>query len=159
MSSRFKESLGLIKYLREECLYHTDNEEGFCEKYVECPDNIELLLKDDIVIDGVSFSTQKYSPLNFFCDTLYGAFLFISEIENILDQIEYCGLNFRHAESLMDTCSLLFVTSSSVMISLDESCFQMTKKYSLAEDIYIIAKNMYDDMMRLNLIVENIDQV
>ena len=152
MSSRFKESLGFIKNMRTEDVYRTKDEDVFNEKFVEEPS-----LKMELPVNHEQFAEEyPYLPnpfCNGFYDSLYPSFLFIYEIEGVLDEIQYDGISFTRAESLMDLCSLLSVTSTDAMIDIDyEFCF--AKKYSLARDVYVMAKNMYEAMMRVHTVID-----
>lgn len=144
MPSRFKESLGFIKSMRSEDVYRIKNEDVFNEKFVEGPS-----FKMQLTANHEQFAEEyPYLPNPFcsgFYDSLYSSFLFIYEIEDILDAIKYDGISFKRAESLMILCSMLSVTSTDAMIDIDdEFCF--AKKYSLARDMHVMAKNMYDAM-------------
>ena len=147
MASRFCESLGIIKGLREETLYSTQNECDFIERYVEAS---SFHLDEDLMGDRAQFA-QLFpfmpNPLRsgFYSD-LYSSFLFVFEIEKTLDNIEHHGMNLENIESLNSLCGLLCVASTDAMISIDEE-FLFSKKYSLAQDIYVMAKNMYDSML------------
>lgn len=144
MASRFCESLGIIQGLREETLYRTKNECDFCDKYVETTIHID----DNSMMNRTqSAPSSPFLPQrNGFYSDLYSAFLFIFEIEKVLDSIEYNGMSFENVELLNNLCCFLSTTSTNVMISIDED-FLFSRKYSLAHDIYAMAKNMYDSML------------
>jgi len=152
MSSRFKESLGFIKNMRTEDVYRTKDEDVFNEKFVEEPSlNMELPVNHEQFAEEYPYLPNPFC--NGFYDSLYPSFLFIYEIEGVLDEIQYDGISFTRAESLMDLCSLLSVTSTDAMIDIDyEFCF--AKKYSLARDVYVMAKNMYEAMMRVHTVID-----
>lgn len=152
MSSCFKESLGFIKEMRTEDGSRTKNEDVFINKFVEEPSS-----KMELISNHKQFAEEyPYLP-NPFCNdiynSLYSSFLFIYEIESVLDEIECYGNSFTRATSLMDLCSLLSVTSTNAMIDIDyEFCF--AKKYSLARDVYAMAKDMHDAMMLENMSID-----
>lgn len=138
--------------MRTEDVYRTKDEDVFNEKFVEEP-SLNMVLP----VNHEQFAEEyPYLPNSFcngFYDSLYPSFLFIYEIEGVLDEIQYDGISFTRAESLMDLCSLLSVTSTDAMIDIDyEFCF--AKKYSLARDVYAMAKNMYEAMMRVHTLID-----
>lgn len=151
MSSRFKESLGFVKSLIEEDIYHSENEEQFIQKYVE--ESEIKIPKSDLLLPPDQFAQKhRFLPEPFHNGlylNLFAAFLFIFETEIVLDEIEYDGLSFIRAEKLLDLCSLLRVNSATAMIEIDSS-FSSEKKYSLAQSIYMMAMNMHDAMLSVH---------
>ena len=147
MASRFKESLGFVKKMRVEVQYHCKNECEFCKRYVEDSTNC---VNEELIIDHDKFVLEyPFLPnpfYNGFYSDLYAAFTFIYEIETTLDLIEYNGMNLQETESLLEQCELLAVTSTNAMIGIDDD-FSFANKYSLAQDIYTMAKNMYNLML------------
>lgn len=157
MISRFKASLGYIKSMMDEDTYHTAYRTDFENRFVEpfessdsVVDNHKRFPPD--IFDNGSFKAPSLL-LSRFCNNLYPLFLFIYEIELILEQILYDGLTLNRAESLMDLCCFLSVNSSSVLIDIDDE-FSYEKKYSLAKDIHILSSNMYD-LLNLRVCTSN----
>ena len=154
MPSRFMQSLGFIKEMRDEVTYHTENECEFCMKYIEESTvhiSSELLADHDLFVQTYPFLPNPIGTG--FYGNLYAAFTLVYEIENILDQIEYDGMNLTCTESLVVLCSMLSVNSTHAMIDIDD-VFSFDKKYSLAKDIYIMAKNMCDSMRAVHAVSE-----
>lgn len=142
MSSKFKESLGFISGMIDEHIYHTEHESEFCEKYVE-----ELSCFDD---KRVITELNYYSWGNIYHD-LYHSFVFIYEIDGILDEIICDGISLNRARSLLNyTDVFLRVVSTNVMMDVDCSYFNFSKKYHLAEDLYDMVRQMYDGLLSLH---------
>lgn len=146
MASRFKESLGFIRSMIDDHVYHTDNEAEFYERFVEEPSFSE------IAGDGAE---ALYSTTNIYHD-LYYAFVFIYETEGILDEIICDGLSLNKARSLLYyTDAFLRVVSTNVMIDVEHNDFSYLKKYHLAEDIYVMAKQMYDGILSFHSVTDH----
>ena len=105
--------------MRSEDVYRIKNEDVFNEKFVEGPS-----FKMELTVNHEQFAEEyPYLPKPFcngFYNSLYSSFLFIYEIEDVLDAIKYDGISFKRAESLMDLCSLLSATSTDAMIDIDD---------------------------------------
>ena len=160
MASRFKESLGFIKSLVVEDPFCSKNEDEFLNKFIEAPENIEIMLCDELLTNRKQFS-ERYpyvpNPLySGFYSNIYDSFKFMYEIETILDEIDCCNISFELSKSLMDTCCFLNNVSTNMMISLDDD-FSYTKKYSLENDIFIMVKNLYNKLLFIHSVAsENI---
>ena len=137
----------------EEIIYHTLHEKEFINKYMDFTGVKELLINKEEMTNCEQFTIKyPYLPnplISEFYNDIYSSFRFIFEIEVILDQIVYDGLTLNRAEDLMNLCCLLSISSSNAMIAIDDD-FSFQKKYSLAEDIYIMAKNMYNYQMLIH---------
>lgn len=147
MPSRFKQSLDLIKDFRNEEMYRFKNESDFINKYLE---NSSFSIDEQLMLNQEQFS-ERYpflpNPLiGGFYNNFYAAFVFVYEIENVLDEIECFGVNLTRAETLMNLCGSLSINSSNVLMDLDDD-FSFRKKYSLVNDVLVMAKNMYDYML------------
>lgn len=142
-----KKSLTFIKKMMEEDLYRTSHENEFKEKYLDGFENEYFSIYKELITDREQFALKyPYLPGPSFSglyNNLYDSFKFIYEIEIVLDQILYEGLTFNRAEALMNLCGFLRTTSTYSMIHIDND-FSFEKKYSLAKDIYIMSKNIYD---------------
>lgn len=146
MPSKFRESLGFVKGMISENPIRTKNEDEFTKEFVEIP---TFFITKDIFMDyNRSPATYLYlsnSLRTEFYINLFNSFKFIYEIELILDQIEYDGMNLECTEALMTLCSFLLSTSTNVMIDIDrDSGFSFEKKYSLFFDVYDMATSMYN---------------
>lgn len=145
-----KESLTLIKSLMTEDVYHTSNEKDFMEKYIDATGHDAFTIDEKLMIDCDRFaSIYPYMPnpkYSCFYNNIYNSFKFIYEIEKVLDYIQYDGLSLNRAKALMNSCSILTTVSTNAMIYIDDD-FSFDKKYSLAKDIYIMSKNIYDELM------------
>lgn len=150
MPTRFTESLGFIKMMMQEDVYKTKNGKKFKEEYVVKSKKNKYKLAKKLMVDKKAFALKyPYLPnptTSGFYDALYASFKLIYEIDIILEQIEYDGLTLNRAKSLFNFCGMLIVTSTNAMISLDND-FSFSKKYSVAQDIYIMARNMHDTVM------------
>lgn len=127
--------------------YQTLYENEFNQKYLDATENKYCAINKDL-IDNCEQFTLKYpylpNPLfSGFYNNLYDAFKFIYEIEIVLEQILYEGLSFNRADTLMNLCIFLKTASTYAMIHIDND-FSFAKKYSLADEIYFMAKNIYD---------------
>ena len=147
MISRFKGSLGYIKSMMDEDTYHTVHRTDFENRFVEPFESSDSVVDNHrrfppVIFDNGSFKAPNLL-LDRFCNNLYPSFLFIYEIELILEQILYDGLTLNRAESLMDLCCFLSVNSSNVLMDIDDE-FSYEKKYSLAKDVHILSKSIYD---------------
>ena len=155
MASRFKESLGFIKLMTTENIYQTENEEAFLEEYMGTLSSIDIPPEADRVLDEEQWARKyPYLPNPFhggFFDSLYASFLFIYEMDILLAQNEREKLTLENADALLGLCCLLSVSSTNAMISIDDE-FSFSKKYSVAEDIYIMTKNMYDFLSSVNIV-------
>ena len=146
--SKFGESLAFIKSMPRESIYHTNNEEGFNKKYLEAASSMRHTI-DQQKIAGWQKNAhhksqfQRYVFGNYY-ENLYASFLFIYEIELVLDEIEYDGISFNRANALINMCSLLSVTSTNMMIQIDDEEHSFSKKYSLCNDLVNMAKNIYN---------------
>lgn len=145
-----KESLTLIKSLMTEDIYHTSGEKDFMKKYIDETMVNDFRIDEELMIDCDKFaSLYPYMPNpmhSYFYNNIYNSFKFIYEIENVLDYIQCDGLSFNRAEKLMNLCSFLRTVSANAMMDIDND-FSFDKKYSLANDIYNMAKNIYDELM------------
>ena len=144
MVSRFKASLGVLKDMRDEAVYHTKNEDVFVKQYVEENHLIKLFEEQE------DFSVRKTISLELktkgLYRDLYSAFVFAFEIEKVLAEIEGNGISLARAESLMNLCGALCSIDTYAMICLDDA-FSLDKKYSLAQDINILATNIYNSVL------------
>lgn len=147
MISRFKASLGYFKRMRDEVIYHTKNEDVFIKQYVE-ENHQRVLLEEHKEFSARQSLFLDWNTKWLYRD-LYAAFVVTFEIEMILDQIECDGRSLSSAESLMDFCGLLCSIDTYAMIGVDDE-FLLEKKYSLAQDINAMAKNMYNSAMFLH---------
>lgn len=133
-----------------EDVYHTSNENDFIKKYIDATRTSDLTIDKKLMFDRENFVLlYPYLPnpmFSTFYNNLYNSFKFIYEIEIILDEILYEGLTLNRAETLMNLCILLSSVSTNAMIFIDND-FSLEKKYSLAKDVYIMAKNIYDSLM------------
>ena len=145
-----KELLTFIKKLVIEDPYHTENEEDFIKEYIDDIDTCGFVIDEEFKIKREkSISTYPYMPNPYYCDfysNIYNSFKFNYEVDNVLDEIFCEGLTLNRAEALMILCSLLSTVSTNAMIYIDDD-FSFAKKYSLAKDLHLLAKAMYDSMM------------
>lgn len=157
--SKFGESLAFIKSMSRESIYHTNNEESFNKKYLEAVSSVRHTIDQQKIAEwqkNAHHKSQflKYSLGNYY-ENLYASFLFIYEIELILDEIEYDGMSFNRANALLNMCSLLSDTSTKMMIEIDEEEYSFFKKYSLCNDLVNMAKNIYDATLLIYTISSN----
>ena len=141
MPSRFKEALGFVKIMRSETPYHTKHEDDFDATYVDESSALKIKTLLESMESPLSDHVTMLNRYSGFYHNLYAAFTFLYEIDAVLDQIEYEGISLANAEALIDSCALLQVVSSSAIIDIDDR-FSFANKYSLARDIYVMAKNM-----------------
>lgn len=148
--TRFTESLGFIKKMMKEDAYKTKNGKKFEEEYVVKSRKNKYKLAKKLMVNKKGFAIKNpYLPnptTSGFYDAFYASVKLIYEIEIILEQIEYDGLTLNRAKSLFSICALLSVTSTDTLISLDND-FSFSKKYSVAQDIYIMASNIQETVM------------
>lgn len=144
MSSRFKKSLGLFKYRQAEDVYRILKEKEFEEKYVEIP-SIDYLREKDLSNMQRNEILDLMALESFFMN-IYAALRFGYEIDDILDQMEYEGINFENAEALLNMCGLLSVNSTNVMLYLGNGDFSKTKHYALCEDVITMVRSIYETM-------------
>ena len=137
----------------KEDLYCTSYENEFNKKYLVSAENKHSEINKDLMTNREQFALKyPYLPeplFGGFYSNLYDAFKFIYEIEIVLDQILYEGLTFDRANTLMNLCCFLKTTSTYAMINIDND-FSFAKKYSLADDIYFMAKSMFDAQMTIH---------
>ncbi|MBP1565990.1 MAG: hypothetical protein J6A58_09585 [Oscillospiraceae bacterium] len=145
-----KELLTFIKKLVFEDLYHTASEKDFIKEYIDDTDICNFVIDEEFKIKREKFiSTYPYMPNPYYCDfysNIYNSFKFTYDLDNVLDEIFCEGLTLNRAEALMSLCSFLSTVSTNAMIYIDDE-FSFAKKYSLANDLHLIAKAMYDSMM------------
>lgn len=143
--SRFKESLGFIKDMRKETPFHTKQENDFDIKHLERLSALKMKSLLESLEDPTSKHNYILNDNSGFYHNLYAAFTLLDEIDYVLDEIEYLGISLTYAEELVESCSLLQVTSTNALMEIDE-VFSFSKKYSLAQEIYNMAENMYNTM-------------
>lgn len=145
-----KEILTFIKKYVIEDTFHTVSEKDFIKEYLNDTASCDFVIDEELMIDRKKFiSAYPYMPNPFYCDfysNIYDSFKFIYDVDGILDEIFCEGLTLNHAESLMNSCSFLSTVSTNAMIYIDDD-FSFAKKYSLANDLHLMAKAMYDSMM------------
>ncbi len=142
MSSRFKQSLYFIKQTQTYNVYHLASDSEFEKKYLERWDGIsDYMEKHQEDIDA------KYN-LSHLSENLYASFRFIYQVDLLLDQMECDGISLEKASNLMTACSMLQVNSTDVFIHLDDD-FSFSKKYSICSDCYVLANNLYQQMIAI----------
>ena len=145
--SKFKESLTYIKYMINDPVYHTNNEEVFEKKYLEDEkvSKIRDTIDQNMLLAQQNAREQVLQKRLFdgYYENLYASFLFIYEIEVILDEIEYGGMTFSRAESLVNMCSHLCIISTNVMHTIDEEP-SFCKKNTLCNNLYTMACCIYE---------------
>lgn len=141
------ESLLFIKNLILEDNYHTQHEKEFLEKYFCTTGMPKFSIYRELLTTQEKFVLNyPYMPnpsIGIFYDSLYSSLKIIYEIDLVLDQIIYNGITLSRSIELMDLCCFLAPLTTNVMISLDDD-FSFQKKYSLANDIYVMAINLYN---------------
>ena len=127
-------------------VYHTNNEEVFEKKYLEDEkvSKIRDTIDQNMLLAQQNAREQVLQKRLFdgYYENLYASFLFIYEIEVILDEIEYGGMTFSRAESLVNMCSHLCIISTNVMHTIDEEP-SFCKKNTLCNNLYTMAIYCY----------------
>lgn len=149
----FIKSLFFVKEMVEEDMYKTIHEADFIKQFCDQIDT-EMLSTDEHDFFNREIVFQKYPHLrNYafkgFYNNLFASFKLFYEIDNILEHIIYEDMNLDRANDLMNYCSLLESTNINVMMSLDDE-INFSRKYSIANSIYIIAKEIYDEIMMVH---------
>lgn len=153
-----KELLTFIKKYVIEDPFHTVGEKDFIKEYIDDTASCDFVIDEELMIDRKKFiSAYPYMPNPFYCDfysNLYNSFKFLYDIDNTLDEIFCDGLTLNRAETLMNLCSFLSTVSTNAMIYIDDD-FSFAKKYSLAKDLHLMAKAMYDSMIIIHTTSED----
>ena len=132
MPSRISESLGFIRSKRNNDCHSFNWETEFIAKHVD------LQICDSALFDDIDSGDFRES---YFFNNLYDSFAILYRFQVIIEKIEYDGLSIQSADELSFLCSSLFVTSSSVMMDIDEE-FSFLNKYSLLDDFYETIKSI-----------------